>query len=172
MKTLPERQDLPEEDRWTIKEMYPNQEAWEKEFAETNALMAHLASFKGKAGSSADALRAAIDADLALSRRISNLYAFAKMQLDEDTRVGAHQVLVSRMESLSTAAQEAGSFLVPEIMAIDKAIMNLYLGAGPLADYRQYLDNILRFKAHTLSEKEEALLAMAGDMPRAPFLKC
>jgi oligoendopeptidase F len=90
------------------------------------------------------------------------------MQLDEDTRIGEHQALVSRMESLSVAAQEAGAFLVPEIMAIDKAIMNLYMGAGPLAEYKQYLDNILRFKAHTLSEKEEALLAMAGDLASAP----
>lgn len=168
MNTLSERQDIPVEHRWAIQEMYPDVEAWEQEFAGTRELIEALSAFKGKTGKSADTLRGAIDAELALSRRISNLYTFAKMQLDEDTRIGEHQALVSRMESLSVAAQEAGAFLVPEIMAIDKAIMSLYMGAGPLADYKQYLDNILRFKAHTLSEKEEALLAMAGDLASAP----
>lgn len=163
-----ERHEIPEEHRWTIRDMYPTQENWERDFASAKELIDQLTAFKGKVGDSADTLRGAIDADLALSRKLSNLYTFAKMQLDEDTRVGEHQALVSRMESLSVVAQEAGAFLVPEIMAIDTAIMNLYLGAGPLKDYRHYLHNILRFKPHTLSEKEEALLAMAGEMATAP----
>ena len=163
-----ERHEIPEEHRWTIRDMYPSEDKWEKDFASAKELIDQLTAFKGKVGDSADTLRGAIDAELALSRKLSNLYTFAKMQLDEDTRVGEHQALVSRMESLSVVAQEAGAFLVPEIMAIDAAIMNLYLGAGPLKDYRHYLHNILRFKPHTLSEKEEALLAMAGDLATAP----
>ncbi|SCZ81940.1 oligoendopeptidase F [Acidaminobacter hydrogenoformans] len=168
MGALLERHEIPVENRWTIREMYPSQEDWERDFEATKGLINALTAFMGKVGASADTLRGAVDAELALSRKLSNLYAFAKMQLDEDTRVGEHQALVSRMESLSVAAQEAGAFLVPEIMAIDTAIMSLYLGAGPLADYKQYLHNILRFKPHTLSEKEEALLAMAGEMASAP----
>ena len=168
VKELRERQEVPEKDRWAIREMYPDQADWEADFEKVKGLIRELEAFKGRAGKSADTLKAAIDAELQVSKVLSRLYTFAKMQLDEDTRISAHQAMVSRAETLSVAAQEAGAFLVPEIMAIDPAIMNLYMGSGPLADYRQYLDNILRFKAHTLSEREEALLAMAGELASAP----
>jgi oligoendopeptidase F len=53
-------------------------------------------------------------------------------------------------------------------MSIDKNLVHLYLQGGALNTYKHYLDNILRFKAHTLSESEESLLALAGDMASAP----
>lgn len=168
METLKERFDIPSENHWAIDAMYVNSEAWEKEFDLTKQQIEKLKTFKGKVGESSDHLKQAIDADLELSRRIENLFAFAKMKLDEDTRIGEHQAKVSRIESLSVTAQEAASFLVPEIMAIDKAIVALYCESGELKPYRHYLDNILRFKAHTLSEREEGLLALAGDLASAP----
>ena len=41
-------------------------------------------------------------------------------------------------------------------------------GYAPLGLYRHHLDNILRTKAHTLSESEEKILAEASQVTRAP----
>ncbi len=38
------------------------------------------------------------------------------------------------------------------------------MASPELADYRLVLERIARFKPHTLSDKEEALLAMQGEM--------
>jgi oligoendopeptidase F len=168
MQALRERNEVPAEDRWDIDAMYKSFDAWQADFEKADALIRALTTFKGKVGESADQLKGAIDAELALSRLLENLYTYAKMKLDEDTRIGEHQAMVSRMESLSVVAQEASSFLVPEIMSIDKNLVHLYLQGGALNTYKHYLDNILRFKAHTLSESEESLLALAGDMASAP----
>ncbi|MDO9592818.1 MAG: M3 family oligoendopeptidase, partial [Erysipelotrichaceae bacterium] len=168
MQALRERNEIPAGDRWDIDAMYKSFDVWQADFEKADALIQTLTAFKGKVGESADQLKGAVDAELALSRLLENLYTYAKMKLDEDTRIGDHQAMVSRMESLSVVAQEASSFLVPEIMAIDKNLVNLYLQGGALNAYKHYLDNILRFKAHTLSEREEGLLALAGDMASAP----
>jgi oligoendopeptidase F len=168
MQTLRERHEISDEYKWRIQEMYHSQEAWDQDFLKAKSQIQDLLSFKGKTGDSTDTLKSAIDAELELSRTIANLYTFAKMKLDEDTRVGDYQALVSRMESLSVDAQEAGAFLVPEIMAMDEAVVSAYRISGSLELYQQYLDNILRFKPHTLSEREEALLAMAGDLASTP----
>jgi oligoendopeptidase F len=52
----------------------------------------------------------------------------------------------------------------PEIMAVDPERMAAYLDHAALADYRFYLEKILRLRPHTRSPAEEELLAMSGEM--------
>jgi oligoendopeptidase F len=56
----------------------------------------------------------------------------------------------------------------PEVMAIDRAVMDKFLEAPELAFYKRSLKELLRSRPHTLSEKEERILGMASDVMSAP----
>jgi oligoendopeptidase F len=63
---------------------------------------------------------------------------------------------------VSTRAGEAASFIRPEIMAIPEATLTAWMAGPVLAAYRLLLERLVRTRAHTLSEREEKLLAMQG----------
>ena len=61
------------------------------------------------------------------------------------------------------------AFIEPEILKIDRATIERFVGAEPrLKVYRLYLDDIQRRAAHTLTDAEERLLASAGVIASAP----
>jgi oligoendopeptidase F len=70
------------------------------------------------------------------------------------------------MQTASRAAQVA-SYLRPEILAIPAAKMDAFIESPELKPYKLMLTRILRFKPHTLGEKEERLLAMQSEMSEA-----
>ena len=53
-------------------------------------------------------------------------------------------------------------------MALPVDEMNHFLETEELKLFRFYLEQTLRFRKHTLSQKEEALLASTKEMARAP----
>ena len=70
------------------------------------------------------------------------------------------------MQAASRAGQ-AASYIRPEILAIPAAKMDEFLQSPALAPYKLLLTRIVRFKPHTLGEKEEKLLAMQTEMAEA-----
>ena len=62
----------------------------------------------------------------------------------------------------------ATSYMVPEIISMDEAKLNEYLQDEKLSFYKKYVDEILRVKPHTLSEREEEILAAASDLTAIP----
>jgi oligoendopeptidase F len=70
--------------------------------------------------------------------------------------------MVGRFQHVSTRAGEAASFIRPEIMAIPPATLADWMSLPVLAPYRLLLERIVRTRPHTLSEREEKLLAMQG----------
>jgi len=61
---------------------------------------------------------------------------------------------------VAARAAESASFVRPEVLAIPEAKMREFLAAPELAPHKLSLERLIRFKPHTLSEKEERLLAL------------
>jgi oligoendopeptidase F len=76
--------------------------------------------------------------------------------------------MAERAAQMSTRVAEATAFLEPEILAIPEARLRAFAASGELAGWEHYLGNLLRMKKHTLSPREEEILAMAGDVTRTP----
>jgi oligoendopeptidase F len=84
-------------------------------------------------------------------------------------RVGETAEMEAMTNLLGTKLSEAASFVEPEILAADRATLEGWAASEPaLADYAHSLDDILRRSAHTLGQKEEALLAATGLLSDAP----
>ena len=78
---------------------------------------------------------------------------YTHMKSHEDTRINDNQGKATKIDMLSTELSMATSYMVPEIISMDEAKLNEYLQDEKLSFYKKYVDEILRVKPHTLSER-------------------
>ncbi|MGC8045121.1 hypothetical protein ACP3WJ_23475, partial [Salmonella enterica] len=80
-----------------------------------------LASYKGRLGTSADVLAAALVAQSDLSREAARVYTYAGLKSDADLRISANQEKLALVGDMFTAFGEATSWMAPEILTLGKA---------------------------------------------------
>jgi len=166
---IPQRADIDPQYRWRLEDIYPNQELWEKDYTAVKEGLPALAAYKGRVTESGGTLLACLQLADKLWNINDRLFVYSNMKQDEDTRVPQSQALAGRADVLNTEMTQGISFIRPEILAADEAKIRKFIAETPgLAMYEHYLDDILRLRAHTLSPKEEDLLAMAGDLAGGP----
>ena len=159
------RKGLRLEDTWDLSTIFPNDDAWEKAYTDLEAAIAKAAPYKGHLLDSAQSLLEITEAYMALNRQLSNVYVYAHMKNDQDTTVATYQSMANRAWGLYSTLGEVFSFYQPEFLAIDDTTLEEFIAQEPgLALYTQYFNDMLRTKAHVLSQAEEALLAGAGEL--------
>ncbi|MDJ0668779.1 MAG: oligoendopeptidase F [Desulfobacterales bacterium] len=163
-KTIPERKDVAASDQWDLSPLFDTDDAWEQAFNAVQTDLEGYSAYQGRLGESAAVLQEAIEFDLDLSRRLERLYTYAHLKNDEDKSNQVYLGLYQRAVSLYTRASELSSFMRPEIMAVDEERMTAFRESAELADYRFYLEKILRLREHTRTPAEEELLAMSREM--------
>ncbi|MEO6256889.1 MAG: M3 family oligoendopeptidase [Sphingomicrobium sp.] len=148
---------------WDLSEIYPNDAAWEADRKAIQAAIPSLLQYKGKLGQSAGGMKAALQAQSDLNKRVSRLYTYASLKADEDVRVAPNQERKQQAQDVFTALGEATAWANPEIVALGAAKVNGFIAADPgLKKFAFGLRDVLREAPHTLSPDEEKLLALAG----------
>ena len=166
---IPERKDVDPAFKWHLDDIYPSDEAWEKAFSTLKKSVPRIASYKGKLGTAASVLREALEFQDEVSIQLEQAFAYASLNKDVDTRVTAYQDRYNRIYALVVEFSTASSYMEPEILAIpDETIQSFLEEDEGLHLYRHALENLLRRRIHFLSGPEEALIARAGNVFRAP----
>ena len=170
---LPARSDLNSRDLWHLEDIYPEDAAWERDFAALQPQAGAGSAYRGRLGASAAVLLEALRLRERQSQVLERLFAYAHMRSDEDTRRSTYQAMQGRIANLGTQVEGAWAYFDPELLALPEATLRGWI-ANPPADaaglevYRHRLEDLLRSKPHVLSAPEEELLARAGDVARAP----
>jgi len=167
MKRLPPRSQIKTDDTWDLTKMFRDDAAWERSLKKLDAQIAGFAAFEGKLGTSAATLAACLKFDSEFDRAADKLGTYAFLKAAENQADSVYQRLIGRFQNLATRASQAASFIRPEVMAIPAAKMTKFLQAPELTEFKTVLERVLRFKPHTLSDREEKLLAMQGEMAQA-----
>lgn len=163
------REEIPEEDKWAIEDLYASDDLWERELATIAADREYLAAFDGKLGSNGQTLFAYLERMEQVNVKAERLGNYCMRRADEDTRNPVYQAMSGKFMSVMVKLGAACSFDTPQIMAISEETLDGFYSACPaLERYRRYLTNLRRRRAHTLSAAEEKLLAAAGEMAQAP----
>ena len=163
------REEIPQEDKWAIEDLYATAQDWERELETLNDDRDTLAAYAGHLGDSAQTLCAYLQRLEQVNVKADRLGNYCMRRADEDTRDAACQAMSGRFVSTVVAFGAACSFDTPEIMALsDETLEGFYAACPALERYRRYLTDLRRRKAHTLSAAEEKLLAAAGEMAQAP----
>jgi len=161
------REAIPEDSTWDLDGLYPDDAAWKAELASLEAEVARYETYRGTLADSATSLAACLTFDMNVSRTLDRLYTYAHLKNDEDKTVTFHQGNYERISRLATRLAQASSFIRSEVMAIAEERMQSFLDDEALEFFRLYLERMLRYRRHTLSAPEEALLAASSEVGRA-----
>ncbi len=168
---IPQRSEIDPAYQWRLEDIYADTLAWAADYARVKEALPTLKSYKGRLTESGDTLLACLQLQDSLWTINDRMYVYAFMKSDSDTRLPEYQALSGRAMALNSEVAQAVSFIAPEILAADAAQINTFIANTPgLKLYEHYLRDILRQRAHTLSPREEELLAMAADMAAGPRL--
>ena len=161
------REEVSDEAKWDLSGLYASGQMWQVEFSDLEKEAQAYANHQGRLGKSVDALKACLELDMNVSRKLERLYTFAHLRNDEDKTNTAHQGNFEKIVRLYTQVSQQSSFIKSELMEIPADKMQALLDSKDLAPYKYHIERILRFREHTLSEKEESLLAASQEMARA-----
>jgi len=162
--TLPRRQNVPDEKKWSVESVFPDTEAWEAEYARVDGLLEGFAAYQGRLGESAAALAEALARieEVGLAARKVSLYA--SMLRAGDTGDQAAAALASRAGGLYARFAAATAFYEPGMLQIPTERLQEWLSENAdLAVYGHYFDTLGRRRAHVRSEEVESLLAQVSE---------
>ena len=160
-----QRNEINEKDTWDLSTIFETDQKWEEELALLTEETKQAASLEGHLLDSAESLLNITERYLDLSRRLEKLYVYAHMKNDQDTRVAKYQEYYAKAMTLYSQLDQVFSFYEPEFMAITEEQYQNYLAEEPkLQPYKHYFDKLLQNKDHVLSQREEELLAGAGEI--------
>ncbi len=167
---LPTRADVPENLTWNLTDIYKTPQQWEDDFKWVENSISKYKEFEGKLGNSAKELLACLKFDDEIGIKISRLFLYASLSKDLDLGNAENQGRYERVSALGAKLSAASSFIRPEILKIpeDKLWQFIESEEG-LKVYKHQFDDLLRTKAHTLTPREEEIMALASPVTNVPY---
>ena len=165
-----ERSEIPDKYKWSLGDLYPSAEAWKAGRADVARRIGTLGQYRGHLGDSAEALWKALDAMAGMKRDLSRLNVYAASLSDEDTRAAPPRELRQAAEQLSVDFAAATAWVRPEILSLEEAKVRGFIAQEKrLGEFRFPLEDVLRWRPHTLSAGEERVAAEAGNLTGAGY---
>ena len=158
-----ERSAVADKYKWDLSQIYPNEQAWRAEKDKLTGALPAVRAFKGTLASSPQKLADALELTSRLAKDFARIYVYASMMSDQDTRVSTYQGMQQEMAQIGATFGAETAFMEPEILKADAPTIEGFIAKEPrLKVYSFYLHDILRRRAHTLSDAEEKLLASSS----------
>lgn len=164
------RDEIPGIYKWKLEDIYDSEEIWEKTFAELKKKQTEYAQFAGTLHESSDKLKDCLKFDEEVGIELEKLYLYAMLSKDEDLTKSKSNSRYERIMILHSELTAASSFIVPEILQIDEEKLRQYVEEQDfLKVYKHYFEDLLRRKDHTLSPKEEKIMALSQTVTSIPY---
>ena len=165
--TLPPRSTVKVADTWDLAALFKTDADWEREFKAWQKTIVGYTKFKGRLAEGAKTIRALLEFDRKSDRNAERLGTYAFLKTSEDQANSEYQRMKGRYVAAATQAGELAAYIRPELLAIPAKKMNAILKSPQLAEWKLSLERIIRYRPHTLTDGEERLLAMQGQMSEA-----
>lgn len=165
---IPQRSDIDDKYKWHLADIYATTDDWEKDYQTAGDLIEKAPGFSGKLNE-AKTLFSALEMRSELNKILFNLFQYAKLSLDLDTRVSKFQEMFDRAQMLSANAAAAFSFIEPELMKMsDEQLLELSYNFEKTDIYDFYIKELIRSRSHIRSEEVEELLSLSSMVSRGP----
>lgn len=161
---LPARSEVPASDCWDLSSLYACDSDWESDFKKYESRIDGYSKFCGRLSEGPEVVAECLRFDIELDQLGERLGTYAFLKTTEDQANSTYQALVGRFQSVSVKASQLASYIRPELLAMPVDQMNSIMAAKVIEPYRLILERIIRYRAHTLGNAEESLLAMQGEM--------
>lgn len=169
MNEIPQRADIKKQFTWNLSDLYGGDSEWNDAFAKAEKLIDAASSFSGKLNDSPKTLFQCLEARTELSMLCDELYQYAKLNQDLDSRVSKYQEMCDKAAMLASKASAAFSFVEPEMLKIDKDKLTEFGKQFPQPElYDFYIEDFNRSREHVRSSEIEQLLAQSMVISRGP----
>ncbi len=165
MSDMRRREDVAAQYKWDLTHIYPNDEAWEAAMA---AVLEDVKAFAQYDGKVAEDPRKVIREYFELDEKMSPVFSYAFLRKETDNADPVAQSLKAKLMQAAVQVQTMMSFVEPELLAMDEAVLKEIAADPEMKDYDTYIDGLLKAKAHALPKEQEKLIAMMGQVAGAP----
>ena len=165
-KEIPLRSQVAESDKWDLSSLYPCDEAWEDDLKRLQQKIGEADKFRGTLGKDPENLLSAMKWLSDTFMLGEQVYVYASLKSSAEADDPENQRKIGLVSQVYTQLEAAVSYMDPEILEIKN--IDKWLESKAFDDSRVYIKKILRQKDHTLSPKEEELLAKQGELQETP----
>lgn len=163
MAELKNREDIPQKDKWCLEHIYQSKEAWQSELDELIADIPSMEQYRGKLDNY-DTVKEMLYTEDRLSHMAERLFVYARMSRDTDNANAEYNDMVGKAMSAIIRLEETTSYIMPELSKIDGATLEAWAQKEEMYPFDFSLREISRNKPHVLSDAEERILALAGEV--------
>ncbi len=166
---IPNRKDVPQNDKWNLSSLYENDEQWEKDLKQISSLTKKVLAFKGRLSESSAVFLDALKSLQDLSLKIETVYHYSSLLQSADANDATANDKYGRAMMEYTKMASEISFFNPEMQAIEESKLNEWKNLPEFADFKIYIEKSLYLKKYILSEKEERILNLQNQTAQTSY---
>lgn len=160
MDHIKERREVPKEFQWNLERIFKTDEEFQKEIEAVRKQIDKFAKLEGHTTENAKTFYRSITAGNEIERRLNKLYTYASMKSDEDVANTENQAKKEQVVNLYNYASSKMYFQTPELLNTEKEVIESFYQAEPkLLEHKTNIEEVYRYKPHTLPKEEEKLLS-------------
>ena len=154
------RSEIDKNYQWDLSTIYGSIDEWNKEYISTKDKLPSLTKYKGSLLKDSNTLLEFLNLDTEINRKLDKLFSYAHLLNDEDTTNTKNQELFGKIVNLNNEYSKITTFVKPELLKSNyEQIKAFYKDLPELKEYEVLLEEIYRYKEHTLDEREERIVA-------------
>jgi oligoendopeptidase F len=166
----PKRDEIEDEYKWNLKDIYENDALWEKDFSIVDGKIADYKKYEGKMTKAPETLYSALKFDDEIGTILNRLYLYAMLSKDADLTDTKYMAYDERVKSLLAKVTAANAFYHPEILSVSLGhIRKMYASEPGLKQYDHYFEDLFRQAEHTLNKEQEEIIALASEVRNVPY---
>lgn len=165
--TIPTRDQVALADTWDLTRLFKSDKAWEQEFARWTRDSNAIVQGRGRLADIEQLVELLTLSDK-LGRRAEKLAQYVYLKVTEDGANALYQQMRERFRFVCSQYEEKSSYINPELLSLSRTTWKTMLDDARLAPWKLLLSRLLRQKSHTLSTREERLLALSSQMEQIP----
>ncbi|MDQ0159731.1 oligoendopeptidase F [Alkalibacillus salilacus] len=165
------RQEVPTEQTWRLDDLFTSNAEWEKALNDLTELTPNVTQYKGRLHEGADVLKACLDAQAELQKKMILVGTYANLRSSEDGTNPENQAMSAKVSSTFAKIQSELAFFNSEVLALPDGTVEQYLEDNDdLKVYQNTLEDLLKRKPYTLAPETEEVLASLGEVHSAPYM--
>ena len=161
METLEKsRNEIDDKYKWDLSSLFKNIDEYKKAYDKVFKLVDEVVKYKGLIMT--DKLYDFYKKYEELDRLSDRVFMYARLICDTDTTDANGQKIKMQVDKMGEIISDKLSFVTSEMLSTDyNNVLKLIENDSRLEEYRFDLEKMFRYKDHTLSEKEEAIITKA-----------
>lgn len=153
--------------QWNLADIYASEADFERDYQAAADALPKLSHYEGTLQRAANVAKLfALNERIARKLEKLSLYAHLKQDLNMEDEAAAQ--LKAKVETLAAKYAAKTAFIEPELLSLSEQTLAKLQKSKPLQPYRYYFQELREQKKHTLSKREEQLLAKLSPIMNDP----